>query len=145
MSLQRRLHSRGSLSGYSRAGSLCNIQIHLAISDQQQVSGPAGGSWQVLFFCVEGDAQAVEVFVPLLRGLGLQVQIISPESKAQYHLSCALASNFVCALVQRSADLLGGCGFSKTDALRALCADSCGDNTGACDRARCRRGADRTH
>ena len=79
----------------------------------------AGGSWQVLF-CVEGDAQAVEVFVPLLRGLGLQVQTISPESKAQYHLSCALASNFVCALVQRSAELLSGCGFSQTDALHAL-------------------------
>ena len=64
--------------------------------------------------------QAVEVFVPLLRGLGLQVHTISPESKAQYHLSCALASNFVCALVQRSAELLSGCGFSETDALHAL-------------------------
>ena len=36
MSLQRRLHSRGSLSRYSRAGSLCNIHSS-AISDQQQV------------------------------------------------------------------------------------------------------------
>lgn len=72
------------------------------------------------FFCIEGDAQAVETFVPLLRGLGLQVQTISPESKAQYHLSCALASNFVCALVQRSIELLGGCGFSREDALHAL-------------------------
>ena len=35
-SLQRRLHSRGSLSGYSHAGSLCNIHSS-AISDQQQV------------------------------------------------------------------------------------------------------------
>ncbi len=74
----------------------------------------------MLFFCVEGDERAAAVFVPLLRGLGLRVQTISPESKAQYHLSCALASNFVCALVQRSAELLGGCGFSKTDALHAL-------------------------
>ena len=36
MSLQRRLHSRESLSRYSRAGSLCNIHSS-AISDQQQV------------------------------------------------------------------------------------------------------------
>jgi len=30
------------------------------------------------------------------------------------------STTFVCALVQRSAELLGGCGFSKTDALHAL-------------------------
>ena len=72
------------------------------------------------FFCIEGDERAAAVFVPLLRGLGLRVQTIAPESKAQYHLSCALASNFVCALVQRSVELLGGCGFSEEDALRAL-------------------------
>ena len=94
------------------------ISIHLLFPISSKYN-----CWRELagaFFCVEGDAQAVEVFVPLLRGLGLQVQTISPESKAQYHLSCALASNFVCALVQRSAELLGGCGFSEEDALRAL-------------------------
>ena len=36
-----------------------------------------------MLFASRGDAQAVEVFVPLLRGLGLQVQTISPESKAR--------------------------------------------------------------
>ena len=94
------------------------ISIHLLFPISSKYN-----CWRELagaFFCVEGDAQAVEVFVPLLRGLGLQVQTISPESKAQYHLSCALASNFVCALVQRSAELLSGCGFSETDALHAL-------------------------
>ena len=86
------------------------ISIHLLFPISSKYN-----CWRELagaFFCVEGDAQAVEVFVPLLRGLGLQVQTISPESKAQYHLSCAQASNFVCALVQRSAELLGGCGLT---------------------------------
>ncbi|RHV85401.1 DUF2520 domain-containing protein [Butyricicoccus sp. OF10-2] len=87
------------------------ISIHLLFPISSKYN-----CWRELagaFFCVEGDTQAVEVFVPLLRGLGLQVQTISPESKAQYHLSCALASNFVCALVQRSAELLSGCGSPK--------------------------------
>ena len=73
------------------------ISIHLLFPISSKYN-----CWRELagaFFCVEGDAQAVEVFVPLLRGLGLQVQTISPESKAQYHLSC---------------------GFSETDALHAL-------------------------
>ncbi len=94
------------------------ISIHLLFPISSKYN-----CWQELadaFFCVEGDACAVERFVPLLRGLGLRVQSIAPEHKARYHLGCALASNFVCALVQRSVELLGDCGFSPESALQAL-------------------------
>ena len=50
------------------------ISIHLLFPISSKYN-----CWRELagaFFCVEGDAQAVEVFVPLLRGLGLQVQTI---------------------------------------------------------------------
>ena len=49
------------------------ISIHLLFPISSKYN-----CWRELagaFFCVEGDAQAVGVFVPLLRGLGLQVQI----------------------------------------------------------------------
>ena len=88
MSLQRRLHSRGTFPGIHAQGAYA-ISIHLLFPISSKYN-----CWRELagvLFCVEGDVQAVEVFVPLLRGLGLQVQTISPESKAQYHLSCALA------------------------------------------------------
>ena len=47
-------------------------------------------------------------------------QFIKHASFSEKPLVITSASNFVCALVQRSAELLGGCGFSKTDALHAL-------------------------
>ncbi len=84
MSLQRRLHSRGSLSGPHAEGAY-GISIHplFPISSKYNCWRELAGA----FFCVEGDTQAVEVFVPLLRELRLQVQPISAERKTQYHLS----------------------------------------------------------
>ena len=72
------------------------------------------------FFCLEGDAQAVEVFAPLLGKCGVQVQRMDAAHKTQYHLACTMASNLVCALAQQSMELLEGCGFSAERARQAL-------------------------
>lgn len=68
----------------------------------------------MLFFASEGDLRRrSRSLYRCCADWGCRCRPFRPESKAQYHLSCALASNFVCALVQRSAELLGGCGSPK--------------------------------
>lgn len=72
------------------------------------------------FFCLEGDAQAVERFSAMLRKTGASVQKISNENKVRYHAACVTASNFMCALMQKSEELLLSCGFTSEGAREAL-------------------------
>ena len=72
------------------------------------------------FFCLEGEARYLPAWKSLLEGLGPRVQIISADSKIQYHAACAIASNLMCALVDESLTLLENCGFSPELARAAL-------------------------
>lgn len=72
------------------------------------------------FFCIEGDEAAILSFQPLLEKLGVQVQKISPEVKTRYHAACVMSSNFMCALMQKSVELLESCGFTQELAIKAL-------------------------
>ena len=73
-----------------------------------------------MFFAAEGDEEALQVVVPMLEGIGLHLQEISPASKARYHLAAAAASNLVNALLLMSIQLLTECGFSEEGARAAL-------------------------
>lgn len=73
-----------------------------------------------VFFAAEGDEEALQVVVPMLEGIGLHLQEISPASKARYHLAAAAASNLVNALLLMSIQLLTECGFSEEGARAAL-------------------------
>lgn len=72
------------------------------------------------FFCIEGNEEHLSDWKSFLENLGLNVQIISPESKPRYHAACAIASNLVCALMDESVELLTECGFTRESALSAL-------------------------
>lgn len=79
--------------------------------------------WQELmggFFCIEGNNSHINDWKKLLESLGLHVQIIDGSQKVRYHAACAISSNLMCSLVQKSLNLLTSCGFEETFALKAL-------------------------
>ena len=45
---------------------------------------------------------------------------LAPEEKVRYHAACVMASNFMCALMQESLNLLKQCGFEESMAIQAL-------------------------
>ncbi len=75
---------------------------------------------QGAFFCIEGIGPHLPEWKERLQSLGAKVQMISGETKIQYHAACAIASNLVCALADESLELLAQCGFSQELALQAL-------------------------
>lgn len=72
------------------------------------------------FFCLEGDEKAIGCWKLILENLGFKTKIILGKDKVRYHISCVIASNLMCALVQESLDLLKKCGFEEKEALEAL-------------------------
>ncbi len=72
------------------------------------------------FFCTEGDAQALAYYEEVLKRQGAKVFRLAPEEKVRYHAACVMASNFMCALMQESLNLLKQCGFEELMAVQAL-------------------------
>ena len=72
------------------------------------------------FFCLEGDTETVNFWAQQLEVLGLKTQRINAESKVRYHAACAVVSNLVCGLAGMGLSMLESCGFTETDARRAL-------------------------
>ena len=73
------------------------------------------------FFCIEGtDEAGLMLWKQRLEALGPKVQMISGEKKSKYHAACAISSNLVCALIDKSVELLQDCGFTEEGALEAL-------------------------
>lgn len=80
-------------------------------------------SWRELadaFFCIEGTGDHLQQWKGLLEKCGLKVQIIDSGSKGKYHAACTFACNLMCALVQKSLELLEECGFTEETARQAL-------------------------
>jgi predicted short-subunit dehydrogenase-like oxidoreductase (DUF2520 family) len=75
---------------------------------------------QKAFFTVEGSEGRMDDIVSLIKDLGNEVQIISPENKIKYHCAAVFVSNFVVALAQTGIDLLKECGFDEANAGIAL-------------------------
>ena len=71
-------------------------------------------------FCIEGDEAHLMDWKRRLEALGPHVQVIAAAAKRRYHAACCIPSNFVCALVQQSIDMLVACGFEADAALSAL-------------------------
>ncbi|WP_295086659.1 Rossmann-like and DUF2520 domain-containing protein [Ruminococcus sp.] len=70
------------------------------------------------FFCLEGEC--ADEWQELLTSIGNNVRIIDGNVKVRYHTACAISSNLVCALTAESIALLGKCGFTEEEALKAL-------------------------
>lgn len=73
-----------------------------------------------VFFFLEGNPEITELMMDYLKGLSLNVRIISSDIKVRYHLAASVVSNQVVALINEGVELLGQCGFSKEDSLDAL-------------------------
>lgn len=81
------------------------------------------GTYQELadaFFTLEGNRQHIDEMSRLLSSAGLRFQIIDSSSKTRYHLAAVYSSNLMLALIQKAVTLLQECGFTESDALKAI-------------------------
>ncbi len=114
-------HFSGSLSSAVFSGiedtgaSACSIHPMSAFSDKftsyQQL--------QDIYLTMEGMEIATQVVGSLFRDMGNKVLTIAPETKALYHCSASLVSNFMIGLYEMGLELLEQCGIDEEDA-RAL-------------------------
>lgn len=115
-------HCSGSLSseifeGIEAKGAF-GYSVHplYAVSDKQN----SYKDLQKAYFTVEGSEGRINDIVSMIKSLGNEVQIISPENKIIYHSAAVFVSNFVVALAQTGIDLLKECGFDEANAGIAL-------------------------
>ncbi len=81
------------------------------------------GTYQELadaFFTLEGNRQHIDEMSRLLSRAGLRFQIIDSSAKTRYHLAAVYSSNLMLALIQKAVTLLQECGFTESDALKAI-------------------------
>ncbi len=67
-------------------------------------------------FTASGDVKATKVLTKLVESLGNRVTVISDRCKPLYHAAAVMSSNFICALINLSTEMLTDCGFDKKDA-----------------------------
>ena len=72
------------------------------------------------FFCVEGDAEAVEIAEQIVETLGGKHFTIAAEYKTLYHASAVTASGHLVALLDAAIEMLTKCGLNKQDAQTIL-------------------------
>ncbi|QQS42341.1 MAG: DUF2520 domain-containing protein [Acidobacteriota bacterium] len=116
------LHVSGSrsssvLSALSDAGASVG-SMHPLVS----ISDPLIGSsrFQGVYFCVEGDPEAVAAARELAGSLGGVPFEIPTEKKPLYHASAVVASGHLVALIDSALDALAQCGLSAADGRRVL-------------------------
>lgn len=116
------LHTSGALSSEilrdlkkrrTQTGSLHPL---VSVSDAQIGAEKFGGA----YFCVEGDAQAVEIAQTLVRALGGTSFAIAPEYKPLYHAAAVMSAGHVVALFDLAAETLADCGVERATANRIL-------------------------
>lgn len=72
------------------------------------------------FFVIEGDAQAIECGMHLVKQMGGRLLNISTETKPLYHAGACVASNFVVSVVRMAVELLQTIGVDADNAYEAL-------------------------
>lgn len=72
-----------------------------------------------VFFCLE-KREGVQIWVDFLEKIGLRTKLLDKSMKADYHLSCSIASNLVCGLFELSKRHLNKAGFSDEEAMAAI-------------------------
>ncbi|MDY6465936.1 MAG: DUF2520 domain-containing protein [Succinivibrio dextrinosolvens] len=73
-----------------------------------------------VYFFMEGNLKTTENIKKFLTDIGLKVRIINSDIKVKYHLAASVVSNQVVALVNEGVEILGQCGFSREESLKAL-------------------------
>jgi predicted short-subunit dehydrogenase-like oxidoreductase (DUF2520 family) len=116
------LHTSGSLSSdvlrklKEKGASVGSLHPLVSVSDS--IAGAA--KFANAFFCVEGDAKAVETAKQMAADLGGESFEINPEFKTLYHAAAVMTAGHLVALFDVAAETLSDCGVEKTDARRIL-------------------------
>lgn len=85
-------------------------------------------------FGVEGDERGLAAATSLVGALGGQPLTLDATQKPAYHAACAIASNYVVALLDAAVQILGHAGMSEAEALAALAPLAHGAVTNATER-----------
>ncbi len=115
-------HTSGSLSSeilddLKKIG--CNIgSIHPLISVSEARLG--ADKFENAYFCVEGDARAVETGKEIAEKLGGKSFFVSAEYKTLYHAAAVTACGHLVALVDAAIEMLSECGLKEADAQKIL-------------------------
>ncbi len=72
------------------------------------------------YFCLEGNAEAIDVAKALARALGGQVMTIRTEDKPIYHAAAVIASNFFVSIIDLSLRFYEAIGIDREKGLTAL-------------------------
>jgi len=116
------LHTSGSLSSKvldelrtsdRRIGSLHPL---VSISDPIRGADKFGG----IYFCVEGDRDAVKVGNEIVDSLGARTFSIAPEQKALYHAAAVTAAGQVTSLIDIAISMLAATGVDRETAKEVL-------------------------
>lgn len=115
-------HTSGSLSSeilkeLKKIG--CRVgSIHPLVSISDSVSGAS--RFRDVYFCVEGDAEAVQIAEKIVNDLGGRPFSIASEYKALYHASAVTACGHLVALIDVAIEMLTKCGLSENQAKETL-------------------------
>lgn len=72
------------------------------------------------YFCIEGDARAVEIAGQIVAALGGKSFSIETKYKTLYHASAVTACGHLVALIDTAIEMLSACGLSETSAKKTL-------------------------
>ena len=78
------------------------------------------GRFADAYFCVEGDAKAVETAQKIVSKLGGKSFSIETKYKTLYHAAAVTACGHLVALIDVAVKMLGKCGLSEADAQATL-------------------------
>jgi predicted short-subunit dehydrogenase-like oxidoreductase (DUF2520 family) len=115
-------HAGGSLSSdilrdLSRAG--CGVgSIHPLVSVSDSFFG--AGRFKDVFFCLEGDPEAVAVAEKIVADLQGKSFTVETKFKTLYHASAVTAAGHVTALISIAIEMLAACGLSDEKAQEVL-------------------------
>lgn len=105
------------LSDLKKAG--CNVgSIHPLVSISRAELGPE--RFQGAYFCVEGDAVAVELGTTLANDLGGKPFTIDTRFKTLYHAAAVTACGHLVALFDASVEMMTKCGIDAAKAKQIL-------------------------
>lgn len=97
----------------------CHIgSLHPLISVSDSVSGAR--NFKDAFFCVEGEAAAVEIAEKIAADLEGKSFTVPTEFKTLYHASAVMASGHLIALLSSAVEMLQTCGLNETKAREIL-------------------------
>ncbi len=116
------LHTSGALSSRSlqslqAAGGITgSIHPLVSVSDAEKGANNFAG----VYFCLEGDAQAIQASEKIVAALGGNAFSIATKQKALYHAAAVMTAGHLVALFDLAVKTLIDCGIKETEAQKIL-------------------------